>query len=148
MSKRTKQITIPSGKKQTKQKENPDSFIAKKPSWRFTRAFINDKWAIDTDNWKIWADRILPKLQSYETQTWQEIMSAPKGRGDGSKNHNIGVQKLCPDAKKLLEDNHYYIDEIFSLRLTGEERIFGILNNGVLDIVWYDNEHQICPVTR
>ena len=147
-SKKRKQEKNIDSVKRTHQSVNPDSYYTKYPNWRFKRVFLNHRWAIDLDNGNRFIKSILPKLISYETQTWQEIVGTPKGRGDGSKSHSVSIVNLCQEAQKLLQDNNIYIDDLFSLRLTGKERVWGILENGVLDIIWYDSDHEICPVNK
>lgn len=121
---------------------NPESYLTKSPSWAF--------YHIDCDKWCIHEDfftKITDKLCSFEKMTWQEILSAPKSgyNSTGSKSHIISVEKLCREAQRRLEELHIHDDELLSLRLSGKERIFGILDMGVLRIIWYDPDHQICP---
>jgi hypothetical protein len=59
------------------------------------------------------------------------------------------VAKICEEAKSRLnairlEDT----DALFSLRLSGPERIWGILDNSVLLLLWWDPFHLIYPVPR
>ena len=37
------------------------------------------------------------------------------------------------------------IDEIYSLRLEGKLRVFGLRELNCLRILWIDREHEICP---
>ena len=37
------------------------------------------------------------------------------------------------------------LDDVVSLRLSGPERVFGYLDNGVLVLLWWDPLHQVCP---
>ena len=147
-NKNTKRAKEPSGNKRTVQSIDPKGYYKKHPSWRFNRMFLDHKWAINLENWACFENSILPKLKSYESQTWGQIESASKGRGAGSKSHNIDIYKLCPEAQRELQNYNIHIDQIFSLRLSGTERIFGILSDGVLDIVWYDSKHEVCPQRR
>jgi len=82
---------------------------------------------------------IRDKLANFETMTWSKILR-------GSQNHAILRVDLCQDAQKRLRalklDD---IDSLISLRLSGTERIFGILERGVLRVLWWDPEHRICP---
>lgn len=83
---------------------------------------------------------IREKLAHFETMTWNEILIAAKKR-----NHSIAVADLSPEAQQRLEDLGLGLDEVVSLRLSGPERVFGYLENGVLVLLWWDPEHQVCP---
>ena len=41
------------------------------------------------------------------------------------------------------EELYLDVDQLFSLRLTARERLYGILNNGVFYVLWYDPCHEI-----
>jgi len=105
------------------------------PVWQFSLLDCEGSWsweAIDTE--------ILKKLGNFETRTWGEI--------EGNKEEGSHLVKVddCPNPlvkerlKQLELDD---IDELFSLRLSGKERIFGILDGFILKILWYDSEHKI-----
>ena len=81
---------------------------------------------------------ILKKKKEFEKMSFEEI-----GK-NGS--HNVEVEKLSLPARKRLEDIHQEdIEQLYSLRLTGKNRIWGKLNNNILRILWWDPEHQVCP---
>lgn len=89
--------------------------------------------------------KIYPHLKNYESNTWEEVKRYTHGKNERHTNsHNIPVQKLKKGAQERLyairKDD---VDEIFSLRLEGEDRIYGFLKEGVLDIIWYDPKHEI-----
>lgn len=130
--------------KSTVQAVNPGNYDKLYPSWRFYRIKYTDRWRIDICDWTIWRDRILPALSDYEKLTWAEIKSASKSHGEGSKSHNVPVQELTKAARDELERMKIENDEIFSLRLNGVERVWGFLNCGVLELLWYDPQHEVC----
>lgn len=84
------------------------------------------------------------KLQGFETMTLREIFTV------GSKrNHSVEQWKLCDDAKhRLRELGHDDLDELWTLRLSGPERIWGIRNCNVFTLLWWDPKHQVCPSLR
>lgn len=94
--------------------------------------------------------KIYPKLESYESNTWSEILSYSHRRKDGSvsNNHPVPVAKLSKEAKNRLEELKYNIDELFSLRLEGKVRIYGFRVQNYLEILWVDLNHEIYPVDR
>jgi hypothetical protein len=88
-------------------------------------------------------------MQNFETMTWHEILKASGGRSNGNNNHEIPISDLCSDARKRLEElNLDDTDSIFSLRLAGKQRIFGIKEKRVLKIIWFDPDHSVCPSNK
>jgi hypothetical protein len=84
--------------------------------------------------------RVVRRLGDFESMSWEEI-----GRA-GS--HTIDVAALHPDARKRLADiRQDDVDEVYSLRITGKERIFGIRDRWILRILWWDPDHRVCPST-
>jgi len=85
--------------------------------------------------------KIRERLQNFETMTWGEILL------QGRKNHHfIRTSDLCPEARNRLEElKQDDIDRIVSLRLSSLERIYGILEDGILRLLWWDPEHRVCP---
>jgi hypothetical protein len=75
--------------------------------------------------------------------TWGEILVGSK-----KQNHSIAVHKLSSAAQKRLAALKLLLEEVVSLRLSGRERIFGCLENGVLTLLWWDPLHQVCESER
>ena len=81
------------------------------------------------------------KLGNFESMTWNEILV--KGR---KRNHTGSVAKLCTAAqKRLREIGHADLDEVVSLGVNSTERVWGILREGILTVLWWDPQHQVCP---
>lgn len=137
-----------SGKKIPVAVENPNSYYDKTPVWSFK--YLDNgynKWGFA--HVKELNDTIISKLKSYEGMTWMEIMKSAGGRKQGTNNHFENVSNLIEEAQhrwRELKLDEY--DEVFSLRLTGEQRIYGILENGVYKIVWFDPSHEIYPMKK
>ncbi len=58
----------------------------------------------------------------------------------------LNLTKLHPMQKKRLEEIEQ--DEIalfYSLRLSGKKRMWGIKDNNIFWILWWDPFHEICP---
>jgi hypothetical protein len=36
-------------------------------------------------------------------------------------------------------------EDLVSLRLSARERVWGILAEGVLELLWWDPDHKVCP---
>lgn len=81
---------------------------------------------------------IIGKLKAFERSTWPEIERA------GS--HFIEVSAIIRDAQRRLEalklDD---TSDLFSLRLSGTERLWGLRSNDVFSLLWWDPDHQVCP---
>lgn len=126
--------------------ENPESFYSKNPIWSFKLLDNNyHKWGfIHTSN--INKD-IITKLIDYENLTWGEIIKATGGRKHGNNNHYENISKLITEAQerwKELKPEEY--DSVFSLRLTGHHRLYGLLTDGIFKIIWFDSHHEIYPL--
>lgn len=135
-----------SGRKTVRESVNAQEYKSQYPVWRFNRYdSTHPKWCI---NKKDFYSELMDKLISFEGMTWHQIESASGGRKAGTNNHFIQVSDLVKDAQKRLEELHLYYDQLFSLRLTNKERLFGILENGVYHILWYDANHEICPLKK
>lgn len=144
--KKVKHSVSPSEEKQTKRENEPGNYDTLFASWAFSKIQRGGLWDITQKDWIIWNDRILSKLSSLESMTWAEIKVIPKdGRKGGNKHHNISVEDFSKKAKDELKRLNLHYDELFSLRLTNRERIFGFLERGTLYLIWYDAEHEICP---
>ena len=84
---------------------------------------------------------IQTKLKEFEAMTWNEILVRDK-----RKNHTIKVEEIAQQARKrLIEIGQDDIDELVSLRLTGTTRIWGIRDQNVLKLLWWDPDHQVYP---
>lgn len=119
---------------------NPERFWDQRPSWRISILEMHDVYgwhAVD----RATIDRVYARLKNFETMTWREILI--KGI---KQSHFIPTWQLCPTAKARL--NTLQLDDyekIVSLHVTGLERIFGFLDNAVLQLLWWDPEHKVCP---
>lgn len=90
-------------------------------------------------------DKIYPKLRDFEQKTWTEIEKETTGKEGRSKHHFIDIEKLSKDAQSRLEELKINdLDSLFSLRLEGTLRIFGIRKQNYLRILWIDPEHEVC----
>lgn len=88
---------------------------------------------------KIW--EIRSKLGQFESMTWHEILIRGK-----NFHHSIAIDQLAPEARKRLEDlQQDDVEALVSLRLSARERIFGIREGSILEILWWDPEHRVCP---
>ena len=86
--------------------------------------------------------RLWEHLRELEKKHWYEILVAGK-----KFNHNVEIGQLSPTAQSRLKElfNPLDFDELLSLRLTGKERIWEILDCGVVTLLWWDPKHEVCP---
>ncbi|MBA3975326.1 MAG: hypothetical protein C0504_14060 [Candidatus Solibacter sp.] len=82
---------------------------------------------------------IQTKLGNFESMTWGEILN-------GSQHHLVPMDRLCSKAwARLNELGQNDLESLLSIRLSGKERVWGILAEGVCTLIWWDPEHEICP---
>lgn len=136
-------------KKSVRQVSNPQSTDGQTIAWQFHRRDHEDsKWG-----WSRMGDAhvesILKKhLHHLETMTWNELLRASGGRSQGNNHHSISVDRLSDSAiQRLVDLKLDDIDELFSLRLTGKIRLWGIKDGRVLKLLWYDEEHTVYPLS-
>jgi hypothetical protein len=146
MGKSKKVIPEPSNitdKKRIPFTNEPDSFYSLQPAWRFRR-IDKEYLPINEENFHI----VEEKLKNFESMTWHSILTATKSgeKSRGSMHHFVSMDKLIDAAQSRLSDMH--LDEfgqLLSIRLSGKERIWGIMERGVLYLLWYDPKHIVCP---
>lgn len=131
-----------SDKKTVIYEKNPEGYWNEAPKWAFSR--------VDKEMWKIHDDfmeYLLGKLIDFEQITWGEILRTTRNSksSNNTSSHNIPIDRLIKDAQNRLEELNIYEDELFSLSLDNKKRLWGILDSGVLRIIWYDPKHEICP---
>lgn len=84
---------------------------------------------------------IRERLSQFETMTWSEVLVKAK-----KQNHSIKVSSICTAAQQRLEALGLgVLEDVVSLRLSARERVYGYLENGVLVLLWWDPNHEICP---
>ena len=103
----------------------------------FSRLDIGGRWSFRA----LRHDDVLllcAKLPVLATFTWQQLVE------QGS--HRVETARLTRAANERLRDLGLDdFDELYSLRLEGGPRIWGPVVEGVLEMVWWDPLHEICP---
>ena len=77
---------------------------------------------------------------------WGFIERAQHGKSGKSKNHFVNVEDLSKEARDRLSELGINDDQLYSLRLDGLSRIYGIRELNVLEIIWIDLSHEIYPL--
>lgn len=127
--------------------ENPDAYLKNTPAWAFHKCDLEcEKWSIrECDSFY---DDIISKLASYEGLTWAEIQAASGGKKRGTNNHFEYISGMIKEAQKRAKELRLDVDQLFSLRLTGEMRLYGIVDRGVFYALWLDKNHEIYPSSK
>lgn len=134
--------------KEVRQGVKPENNEIKNFVWHIGWIDTQHKWW----GWKriefgIWWNEILPKLRNFESMTWADIQKASGGRGsdngNGNNSHLVSVEKLSKIAGVRLQEMELDdISDLFSLRLEGIGRMYGIRDGYILKIIWYDHYHN------
>jgi hypothetical protein len=125
------------------------SFWGKSPLWSFKYCdFEYVKWCFaESDQIR----GVLKKLKAYEHQTWGDICQALGKRN--TLHHRVWATEMCTEAFKRIQELNltkleFYRDSLFSFHLEGKNRLWGIINEGVYFIIWYDPNHEVYPVSK
>lgn len=117
-----------------------ESVFDQMPVWRFKNLDLeHEHWG-----WNNFTGDIVPeifkKLKEYESMKWKEIFK------DKKRNHSVSIDQLVKAAQNRLQElRHDDIDELFRLRFTGTQRIWGILEGHIFNILWWDPDHTVYP---
>jgi hypothetical protein len=127
------------GRKEPKAVERVE-FLNLKAAWR-----VNKIQLVDPYGWHQLTlpeiDHIREKLAIFESMTWSEIFVRDKKR-----NHAIPVHDFrCEQARRWMKRNMADQPELWTIRFTGPERVWGIFSEGAYQIVFWDPEHRIYP---
>lgn len=140
----------PQPAKEVRFQTTPESTNQQTPAWQFhKRDREHAAWGWDRLSHQEFCDLVYDKLANFESMTWDEILKAAGGRNRGNNSHNVTLEKCCKDARdrlaELMQDD---IDELFSLRLTGTHRLWGIKEGRVLRFIWNDPDHSVYPLSK
>ncbi|MFI0426702.1 MAG: hypothetical protein ACH34V_07080 [Flavobacterium sp.] len=95
-----------------------------------------------------WSE-LFPKLKDLESLKWHELEIQTYGKHGKSKHHWVSTNQIIKEAKeRLIELKLDDYTEIFSIRLTGTNRIWGIRNYNYFQLLWFDFDHEICPSSK
>ncbi|MFN7922845.1 MAG: hypothetical protein U0Q16_22255 [Bryobacteraceae bacterium] len=107
------------------------SYHDERPAWRISRMDFVDPFGWHRVDAALFAG-IREKLGQLESRTWAEILVQSR-----KQNHSVAIADQCKHARDRLSQifrGNIDIDELVSLRLSGRERVWGILERGVLTI--------------
>lgn len=119
--------------------ENPEAYHRQKPSWHFGKMQF-----VDPFGWHALGagvlEEICTKMGEFERLTWTEILVR-----DRRRNHSVPIDRLDSEAQKRLRKIGLDMEILISLRLSGPKRVWGVMRNGVLELLWWDPDHLVCP---
>jgi hypothetical protein len=129
----------PNIQKAPKVASDPNDFYKHRPTWR-----VGSMQMVHPYGWHEVSSEHLhhvrERLSHFEKMTWKEILI------DGKKfNHMVKVNRLCAPAQARLTEVAGDLDQLTSLRLMAKERVWGILDGSVLQLLWWDPDHEVCP---
>jgi len=115
-----------------------DSFLDRKASWRLNRLQL-----VDPYGWHELDDAgvryVQSKLAEFERRTWSEIFVKDK-----HWNHPVPVTGLkCSQAREWMRRNMPDQTQLWTLRLSGAERIWGVFAEGTYLVIFWDPNHII-----
>ncbi|BEU87469.1 hypothetical protein TAMA11512_21230 [Selenomonas sp. TAMA-11512] len=113
--------------------------------WKFSQCFWEHKGWKSVTTIQDFHDRIIAKLKDFESMVWQEILDASggKSKGNGNNHHFIMGNKLPKEEGRAFIEKGYMerYEKVFSLRLSGRERLIGIVDGGMFCVLWFDPDH-------
>jgi hypothetical protein len=124
---------------------DPEAYYGKRPVWRLGSMHMTEP---DDCGWHLLngdqLNDVHSKLVDFERLTWKEILVR-----DRHRNHLISVDKLEASARKALQKTPFRdSDQVVSLRLSGAERVFGVMENEIFNVLWWDPDHKVCPAPK
>lgn len=85
---------------------------------------------------------VLKRFQSLESMTWAAIEA-------GAGSHFVELGDLCKDAQdRLVAIGQDDAGSLFSLRISGRQRVWGIREGQTLRVLWWDPKHEVCSSTK
>ena len=132
-------------KREKQPRATSDSSENLPPTWRFSIIDLEGPWSWTKVDW---AD-VKARLGKFEAGTWGDIRRAQHGKSGGSNSHAVETTALCAEAQKRLRTlGHDDAATLFSLRLDGLHRVWGIKDQQCLRLLWWDPNHEVCPSKR
>lgn len=115
----------------------PPTVVRRTPLWAFRIVDVGGPWCWSALGGSELA-QVLQRLKQLESMSWAEI--------EGPEHHFVDVPGCCKQARdRLRELRHDDVPALFSIRVTGRRRIYGVRNEHVLSLLWWDPEHQVYP---
>lgn len=86
--------------------------------------------------------QLLEKLGHFEKSTFEEL-SGPRGA------KCIGIARLGDGAQRRLEElARDDCEGLWELHVDGRRRLWGIRDDQVMSVLWWDPQHTVCPSSK
>jgi len=110
-------------------------------AWHLRIVDQEGRWGWNrVDQTTFWKEIFL-KISDFETMTYSEIL--------GKDNHEIPVSNIIREARtRLKEIEQDDVDHLVSLHITGKKMIWGIRDQNIFKVLWWDPNHEICPSAK
>lgn len=136
----THEATPPPERKIPRRLANPDP-SGECPRWSFRFVDHRGPWCFSAMKGKQ-LGKVLKRLGEFEGMTFEQLTAT------GS--HDLAPEAVSPEAFKRLrkinlEDG---ADMLYSLRMDGRRRIIALRDLSAVYILWWDPEHEVCPVHK
>lgn len=115
--------------------------------WSFDKVDRNDQFRFSCDRQDMQHDQLLNHIIQFSGRTWADIKQDTHDEKNKSKHHELDFDSLSKSAQARVLAMHIE-DDIFSLALTNKLRIIGVRDGRVFRAIWFDPEHEFCPVKR
>ena len=123
-----------------KQQRSPEEIRTLYPTFDANSFDVETSWS-DQNFSLINMRQILLKILSFQNMQWHEI-------GTGGS-HSVKICDLNKKAQKRLTELCLDdVDSLYSIRISGKERLWAIPDNAVLRLLWWDPEHKVCPSNK
>lgn len=142
--KRAKFSTPPLQRKTPHIAENVDDLTTRNFKWRMDEAYIDydhEEWGWGQVGIRQFFQCLLPRLQDYETMTWNEITQRVSC-------HAMEVSRICPAAKRRLQEMNLDIDTLHQIDMRQPCRLWGYRDKQILYIIWHDPNHSVYPLKK
>src|SRR5712664_3459586 len=107
--------------------------------WRVSDIDWEGPWGWSRATCEELLKHIVPRLHHLESMTWGQV-EGPTG------SHFVEVMDIVSDARQRLVDiGRDEQARLFSVRITGEMRIWGIRDIAIWRVLWWDPKHSVCP---
>lgn len=140
--KRAKSDFQPRQRKAVRIAEDVDGLRSLNFKWRADERYIDydhREWGWKKVKIKEFFQKLLPRLQDYETMTWDEVL-----RRDSC--HDMEASKLSPAAQRRLLQILPDIDTLHQLDMKQPCRLWGYRDRQILYLIWHDPKHTVYPV--
>ena len=118
--------------------------------WVFDMIDTSGPFAFDVNRKEFEHKDFLEKMLYYSRMTWAEIRRQTHDGGKSKHHYLTEVERLSKAAQKRIKELKLDedTDRIYSFALNNKLRIIGLRDREKFHVLWYDAEHEVCPLSR